>query len=73
MAIQTLNLSTCSPTIIERERDACVLNQNHGVPCEREMAPLIRRRVDDVNSRPGLSPRQIISRRHNPVAARVVV
>ena len=37
---------------------------------ERELAPLIRRRVDDADAVPGLSPRQIISRRHNPVACR---
>jgi hypothetical protein len=37
---------------------------------EKETAPLIRRRVDAVNAQPGLSPHQILSRRHNPIAAR---
>ena len=36
---------------------------------ETELAPLVRLRVDEVDVSPGLSPRQIISRRHNPVAS----
>ena len=37
---------------------------------ETTVAPVIRRRVNDLNARPGMSPRDILSRRHNPLASR---